>query len=104
MSRDVVPVSGTRRRAVLRTADGSVVVRHAALHGDRDPYFPLDHPRMLAEAAGDTADLWLEPGMGHAEHAAADSLLARIAAWGVVQAGDGETAEAVAARPAPHDG
>lgn len=51
------------------------------VHGDRDPYFPLDHPRMLAAAAGGGAELWLEPGMGHAEHAAGEALLRRIAAW-----------------------
>ncbi|MFI1190739.1 alpha/beta hydrolase [Streptomyces californicus] len=52
------------------------------VHGDRDPYFPLDHPRMLAEAAGpDGAELWVERGMGHAENAADDALLERIAAW-----------------------
>lgn len=51
------------------------------VHGDRDPYFPVDHPRMLAEAAGDGAELWLEHGMGHAENAAGGELLARIAAW-----------------------
>ncbi|MDQ8704823.1 alpha/beta hydrolase [Streptomyces sp. LHD-70] len=51
------------------------------VHGDRDPYFPLDHPRMLADAAGGSAELWLEPGMGHAENAAGEELLARIASW-----------------------
>ncbi|MEU5037226.1 alpha/beta fold hydrolase [Streptomyces rubiginosohelvolus] len=51
------------------------------VHGDRDPYFPLDHPRMLAEAAGPGgAELWVER-MGHAENAADDALLARIADW-----------------------
>ncbi|WWR54812.1 alpha/beta fold hydrolase [Streptomyces sp. SCSIO 30461] len=49
------------------------------VHGDRDPYFPLDHPRMLA-AAGPCV-LWLEPGMGHAENAADDELLGRIGDW-----------------------
>ncbi|MFF2847159.1 alpha/beta hydrolase [Streptomyces sp. NPDC058001] len=49
------------------------------VHGDQDPYFPLDHPRTLA-AAGN-AELWLEKGMGHAEHAATDDLLERIARW-----------------------
>ncbi|MFH9471052.1 alpha/beta hydrolase [Streptomyces clavifer] len=53
------------------------------VHGDRDPYFPLDHPRMLAGAAGGRAELWLERGMGHAENAADDALLTRIAAWAV---------------------
>lgn len=95
---DPVPLSPVGAAPLIAPAPFLVV------HGDRDPYFPLDHPRMLAEAAGGTADLWLEPGMGHAEHAAADSLLARIAAWAVAQVGDGETAEAAAVRPAPHDG
>ncbi|WP_405664724.1 alpha/beta hydrolase [Streptomyces sp. NBC_01166] len=51
------------------------------VHGDRDPYFPVDHPRMLAGAAGDGAELWLEHGMGHAENAADEKLLTRIADW-----------------------
>ncbi|MGW6678300.1 alpha/beta hydrolase [[Kitasatospora] papulosa] len=51
------------------------------VHGDRDPYFPVDHPRMLAGAAGDGAELWLEHGMGHAENAADEALLTRIADW-----------------------
>ncbi|MDX3076482.1 alpha/beta hydrolase [Streptomyces sp. NPDC088354] len=51
------------------------------VHGDRDGYFPLDHPRSLAEAAGDAAELWIEPGFGHAENAAPEELLRRIAAW-----------------------
>ena len=57
------------------------------VHGDRDGYFPLDHPRMLAAAAGDHADLWLEPGMGHAENAAGEDLLARIGDWAVTRCG-----------------
>ncbi len=57
------------------------------VHGDRDGYFPLDHPRMLAEAAGDHGELWVEPGMGHAEHAAGDALVARIGHWAVSRAG-----------------
>ncbi|MEW2448826.1 alpha/beta fold hydrolase [Streptomyces parvulus] len=57
------------------------------VHGDRDGYFPLDHPRMLARAAGDHGELWLEPGMGHAEHASDDALLDRIGVWAVSRAG-----------------
>ncbi|MEV0092160.1 alpha/beta fold hydrolase [Streptomyces sp. NPDC050738] len=49
------------------------------VHGDRDPYFPMDHPRMLADAG--PAELWVEHGMGHAENAADEALLRRIAAW-----------------------
>ncbi|MGR6971296.1 alpha/beta hydrolase [Streptomyces cynarae] len=57
------------------------------VHGDQDGYFPVDHPRMLAEAAPDHAELWLEPGMGHAEHASDDALLARIGEWLAARAG-----------------
>ncbi|PKR47195.1 alpha/beta hydrolase [Streptomyces sp. EAG2] len=59
------------------------------VHGDLDPYFPLDHPRALATAAGPQADLWLEPGMGHAENAADEALLARIADWAARRAPGG---------------
>ncbi len=55
------------------------------VHGDRDGYFPVDHPRMLAAASGGHAELWLEPGMGHAENAAGDELLTRIGEWAARQ-------------------
>ena len=51
------------------------------VHGDRDGYFPVDHPRMLAAASDGHAELWLERGMGHAENAASDELLSRIGEW-----------------------
>lgn len=52
------------------------------VHGDRDRYFPLDHPRSLAAAADPAyTDLWIVPGFGHAENAAGPSLLHRIGAW-----------------------
>jgi pimeloyl-ACP methyl ester carboxylesterase len=52
------------------------------VHGDRDGYFPLDHPYSLAAAAGEgAAELWIEPGFGHAEDAAGPVLLARIGDW-----------------------
>ncbi|MET7572718.1 alpha/beta fold hydrolase [Streptomyces sp. NPDC005492] len=72
---DPVPLSPVE--AVPRIAPTPLLV----VHGEIDGYFPLDHPRMLAAAAGDHAELWLEPGMGHAEHAATDDLLARIGRW-----------------------
>ncbi len=57
------------------------------MHGDRDPYFPLDHPRMLASAADpSTSELWIEPGYGHAETAASPDLLTRIADWAAAHA------------------
>jgi pimeloyl-ACP methyl ester carboxylesterase len=51
------------------------------VHGDSDPYFPVEHARWLAQAAGTGAELWVEPGMGHAEAGATPALLHRIARW-----------------------
>ncbi|MET7764725.1 alpha/beta fold hydrolase [Streptomyces sp. NPDC005393] len=57
------------------------------VHGDRDGYFPLDHPRMLASAADPSStELWIEPGYGHAETAASPALLTRIAEWAAAHA------------------
>lgn len=78
---DPVPLSPAE--AAARIAPTPLLI----VHGDRDGYFPLDHPRMLAAAAGDHGDLWVEGGMGHAEHAATDGLLVRIGDWAVSQAG-----------------
>ncbi|HVE99615.1 MAG TPA: alpha/beta fold hydrolase [Mycobacteriales bacterium] len=50
------------------------------VHGDRDAYFTLDHPRALVAAAGDTAELWLVPGFAHAESGATPELVDRIGA------------------------
>ncbi|MEV6804117.1 MULTISPECIES: alpha/beta fold hydrolase [unclassified Streptomyces] len=81
--RDWDPVPLSPVRAVPRIAPAPLLL----VHGDRDGYFPLDHPRMLAEAAGDHGELWIEEGMGHAEHAADDALVARIGDWAVSAAG-----------------
>ncbi|MEO3846397.1 alpha/beta fold hydrolase [Streptomyces sp. B8F3] len=52
------------------------------VHGTRDTYFPVDHPEALAAAAEPGgAELWLEEDFGHAENAASEDLLERIAAW-----------------------
>lgn len=73
---DRVPMSPTEAVPLIAPAPLLVV------HGDADGYFPLDHPRMLAAAAAPgAAELWIEHGMGHAENAADDLLLGRIAAW-----------------------
>jgi pimeloyl-ACP methyl ester carboxylesterase len=50
------------------------------VHGERDHYFPLRHVEALA-AAAPTAQVWIEPGMRHAELATTPDLIARIAAW-----------------------
>ncbi|MFC9930177.1 alpha/beta hydrolase [Streptomyces sp. NPDC127190] len=78
---DPVPLSPTE--ATRRIPPTPLLI----VHGDRDGYFPLDHPRMLAEAAGEQGELWIEPGMGHAEHAADDTLLTRIGVWAAAKAG-----------------
>ena len=51
------------------------------VHGDRDAYFTLEHPRALAAAAGAGAELWIEAGYGHAESAATPDLVDRIGGW-----------------------
>lgn len=48
------------------------------VHGDRDTYFPLEHPQALASAAGEPCELWLERGFAHGETAASPELLDRI--------------------------
>ncbi|MDH6550360.1 alpha/beta fold hydrolase [Streptomyces sp. SAI-041] len=80
--RDWDPVPLSPVEAVPRIAPAPLLI----VHGDRDGYFPLDHPRMLAEAASDHAELWIEP-MGHAEHAVGDELLGRIGDWAVTAGG-----------------
>ncbi|MEU7640582.1 alpha/beta hydrolase family protein [Streptomyces sp. NPDC039016] len=78
---DPVPLSPTE--AVPLIAPTPLLL----VHGDRDAYFPLDHPRMLMAAADPaTTALWIEPGFGHAENAAGPELLRRIGAWAVARA------------------
>ncbi|MGW3124756.1 alpha/beta hydrolase [Streptomyces sp. NPDC001076] len=81
--RDWDPVPLSPVEAVPKIAPTPLLI----VHGDSDGYFPVDHPRMLADAAAGAAELWLEPGMGHAEHAASDRLLARIGDWAAARAG-----------------
>ncbi|MGI8696298.1 MAG: alpha/beta hydrolase [Mycobacteriales bacterium] len=52
------------------------------VHGDQDAFFTLEHPRALAAAAGPSAQLWIETGMGHAEEATTPRLVDRIGGWG----------------------
>lgn len=48
------------------------------VHGRQDHYFGVEHAHALAEAAGEPCELWLVPGMGHAEAGASPALLSRI--------------------------
>jgi predicted alpha/beta-fold hydrolase len=70
---DLLPVSPVE-------VAGAIAVPALIVHGDADPYFGLEHPRMLASAAP-TSELWIEAGMGHAENATATELLDRIDDW-----------------------
>lgn len=51
------------------------------VHGDRDHYFPSEHAGALHRAAGRGSELWLLPGVGHAESAMAPDVVDRIALW-----------------------
>ena len=51
------------------------------VHGDRDPYFPVDHAYQIYEAAGEPKELWIEHGYGHAESATSNGLIDRIGGW-----------------------
>jgi len=51
------------------------------VHGDQDLYFPPEHARQLYMAAREPKELWLLPGMGHAEAACSQELVDRIARW-----------------------
>ena len=51
------------------------------VHGDQDHYFPPEHARQLYLAAREPKELWLLPGMGHAESACSQDLVDRIARW-----------------------
>lgn len=48
------------------------------VHGDRDHYFPVEHPEALYAAAREPKELWLEEGFAHAESGASPELLDRI--------------------------
>jgi pimeloyl-ACP methyl ester carboxylesterase len=51
------------------------------VHGDKDLYFPPEHARQLYMAAREPKELWLLPGMGHAESACSQELIDRISHW-----------------------
>jgi pimeloyl-ACP methyl ester carboxylesterase len=66
------------------------------VHGEADRYFPLTHVEALA-AAAPTAQVWIEPMMGHAEVATTADLVDRIGKW--VLDNDGERCRAQAGLP-----
>ncbi len=50
------------------------------VHGTEDDYFSPAHAIALQDASG-SADLWIEPGMGHGETGTTLELVERIAGW-----------------------
>ncbi|MDJ1135869.1 alpha/beta hydrolase family protein [Streptomyces iconiensis] len=96
---DPVPLSPVG--AVPHIAPAPLLV----VHGDRDPYFPLDHPRSLAAAASrEACELWIVPGFGHAENAAEMALLHRIGGWARERAAESATARSQAPGARRHHG
>lgn len=74
---EVVPVPPHEAAAALR-------VPLLVVHGDADHYFPLEHPRAIhasAQSAGVKTDLWIEPGIGHAEAAMPERVIDAIGDW-----------------------
>lgn len=71
------PVPADPREAAARITPAPLLV----VHGDADAYFPVAHARAIYEAAEDPRELWIEPGMGHAERAMTPELVDRVAAW-----------------------
>jgi len=78
---DPIPVSPTEAAAKIAPTPLLVV------HGDRDPFFPIDHAQDIYAAAREPKELWIETGFGHAEGAAEDGLIDRIGRWAVGAAG-----------------
>ncbi|MEV4873667.1 alpha/beta hydrolase family protein [Streptomyces syringium] len=73
---DPVPLSPTESVPLIAPRPLLIV------HGDRDTYFPVDHPQMLAAAADPSStELWIEREFGHAETSAGGELLSRVARW-----------------------
>jgi pimeloyl-ACP methyl ester carboxylesterase len=72
---DPVPVPPAEAAAMLAPTPLLVV------HGDQDPFFPVDHAKEIYAAAQEPKELWVVPGFGHAEAAAPGALVDRIGRW-----------------------
>ncbi|MFI0348853.1 alpha/beta hydrolase [Actinomadura sp. 9N407] len=75
------PVPEAPHEVVSRIAPVPLLV----VHGDADPFLPLEHAHQLYDAARDPRELWIEPGFGHAEVAATPDLIKRIGEWTVAR-------------------
>ena len=70
------------------------------VHGDEDPYFPVEHAQQIFRAAHEPKELWLLPGYGHAESACRPALTDRIGRW-TATAAHAPAAQALAQALAP---
>lgn len=60
------------------------------VHGDRDHYFPFEHPRAIEKSARDAGrdvECWIIEGMAHAETSMAPETTERVAAWAKAKTG-----------------
>ena len=89
---EVLPYSPEEAAAFLAPTPLLIV------HGDADHYFPLEHPEAVLRGAAQGArdrgleprvDLWIEPGLAHAEAAVDAPLLERISDWAITVTADG---------------
>jgi pimeloyl-ACP methyl ester carboxylesterase len=64
-------------------AVGSIGQPLLLVQGTADRYFTPAHARLLQAAAGSSAELWIEPGMGHGESGTSPALVERIANWAI---------------------
>jgi fermentation-respiration switch protein FrsA (DUF1100 family) len=88
----LIPVSPAEAAAKISPVPLLIV------HGEEDLYFPPEHARQLYMAAREPKELWLLPGMGHAESGCSEELVDRIAGW-IDQA----TRDSAASRAADQD-
>jgi pimeloyl-ACP methyl ester carboxylesterase len=82
----LVPVPPTEAAAKISPVPLLIV------HGDKDHYFPPEHARQLYMAAKEPKELWLIPGMGHAEASCGQGLVDRIGRWVKAAVAHGEAA------------
>jgi pimeloyl-ACP methyl ester carboxylesterase len=80
--------------APYEIADRIAPVPFLIVHGDADPFLPVDHAEQLYDAAGEPRELWIESGYGHAEGAATRALIRRIAGWAATHAAAGRAESA----------
>ncbi|MDT0327736.1 alpha/beta hydrolase family protein [Nocardiopsis lambiniae] len=77
----------TDRRWEVRPAEPREIAGEIAptpllvIHGEADTYFPVSHATAIHDAAREPKELWLVPGMGHAERAVSPELRARLRSW-----------------------